>query len=151
MRSDQQRADSGRVTQQEVARARDAVLSGRGPGASPEEVLSHSRAKVVQAGLPAVRRLAETARDAARARSAESIYFDGGLVADIEQPPRNTLATVVPRSTHSTTRAGDAGSSLRDRRRSGAVIAMLVLLALLICRRSRQPTGSRTIRCESER
>lgn len=143
--------NAGRLTQQEVTRARVAVLSGRGPGASQEEVLSHTRGEIVQAGLPVVRRLAETARDTARARSTASTFVDGGLVTDLEQPGRDPAPAAIPGCKDATTPAVNA-SSVRDRRRSeAAAIATLVLLALLICRRSRTPMRSATIRSEPDR
>ena len=149
MSYNEERPDTGRVAQQEVARARDAVLSGHGPGASQEEVLSQTRGKVVQAGLPVVLRLAETARDTARARSAATTLIDGGLVTGLDQLPGDPVRAAMPRSKGSTTGAGNA-SSPRDRRRSeAAAIAALVLL--LVCRRSRKPTESRTMRSEPER
>lgn len=150
MPDNEQRSDTGSVAQQEVARARDVVLSGHGPGASQEEVLSQTRGKIVQAGLPAVLRLAHTARDTARARSAAT-FIDGGLVNDLQQPPREHLLGTSPRSKGATTRADDA-SSPRDPRRSEAVaIATLVLLALLLCRRSRKSPEIRIIRSEPQR
>ncbi len=65
--------------QHAVSLARSGVLGGRGPGASPSEVFRHGRGKLVQAGLPAVRRLAVTAREASQARG-EHRFVDGGLV-----------------------------------------------------------------------
>lgn len=60
------------------------MLGGCGPGASQIVVLSQTRGKMVQAGLPVVRRLAETARDAARARASSGLFVDGGLVSRLE-------------------------------------------------------------------
>ena len=66
--------------QQEIHRVRSRLMGGRGPGASPTEVLEHGRGRLVQAGVAVTRRRAETARDAALARGEDVVLVDAGLV-----------------------------------------------------------------------
>ncbi len=75
------------ASQHAVSQARAAVLGGRGPGASRAEVVSQTRGRVVQAGLPVIRRLAQTAHDTARARGELSTFIDGGLVPTLARQP----------------------------------------------------------------
>lgn len=87
MSSTNEQPDTALSAEQTVADARDAVLSGRGPGASTDEVFNHGRGKLVQAGTPVVQRLAETARDAAHARE-DAAFVDGGLLSIFGLPGR---------------------------------------------------------------
>lgn len=52
----------------EIARLRSTVLSGRGPGASPAEVLGHTRARTVVGDRPVALEREAVAREASAAR-----------------------------------------------------------------------------------
>ena len=122
-------ADTAAESQRAVFRARATLLDGRGPGASAAEIVNHGRGKLVQGGLPVIRRLAVTARDVARARG-DPVFVDGGLVPDLENPPDEVTRTASDESGPSARRARDARSP-RDRRVRDVVIAALVLVVLL--------------------
>lgn len=139
------------TAQQDVTRARHAVLGGRGPGASEEEILSQTRGKTFQAGVPVVRRLAVTARDSARARRPGSTFVDGGLVTDFDQSPDNPPSEASYQSSNSAWSNGELSPLDQRRRRRVFAVASLSLLAFLTCRRRRPARQTRTARAQGER
>lgn len=130
--------DTSHEAQREVAGARDEVLGGRGPSASRDEVLSHTRGKIVQAGVPVVGRLAETARGAAHARSDGSDFVDGGLIADGRQAPHE-WARAAGSQVVDAAKAGDVPAPHHRHAAEAVAATALVLLALLIGRRVGKP------------
>lgn len=132
MHPESARAGTAERSQQAVAHARSVVLAGRGPGASAAEVFAQGRGKLVQAGMPVVQRLAETARDAAHARAAGATFVDGGLIADLGHPSDANLAELIGGSQI----RGASPTRGRSARVSRGAVLVGSLLIIVLLRRS---------------
>jgi len=117
--------------QENLRRARDDLLGGRGPGASEEEVAAHTRNRVGIAGVSATRRLELAARDTMRARRDTAGLIDTIQIASTElaRTVAQLGARLQPRHLAATTISGGVARIRANPARFALAGAALVLVA----------------------